>query len=102
MTEVTTATIAGFTVEQFQAAREIIRDYVEQNEEPMSIYYLLEKLGEERFPTSPDMYRLLDLISHLQADPHIRQETGDWNPIEFDWSDEEGVHGLYGTGGQPW
>ena len=100
MTE-TPATTSGFTVEQFQAAREIIRDYV-MADTPMSIYELLEALGEERFPTTPDMYRLLHLIYHLQADPHIRQETSDWNPIEFIWSDEERVHGLYGLGGQPW
>jgi hypothetical protein len=63
---------------------------------------LLRELGEERFPTSPEMYRRVNLISHLQADPNTRQETSDWNPIEFDWTDEQRVHGPFGLEGEPW
>ena len=90
------------TIEQFRAAREIIRDYSESQQAPIGIYLLLSELGEERFPTSPDMYRLLSLITHLQADPNIRQETSDLYPIEFEWSEEQRIHCLFGLAGEPW
>jgi len=94
----TPPTTNGFTTEQFDAARRIIREFTEQEESPIGIYQLLEEMGED----ARSMYWLLDLIHHLQADPNIRQLTSDWYPIEFEWDDEQRVHGLYSLGGQPW
>lgn len=66
------------------AAREFIR---QGDGCIVSISEVLEELSEKsggRVPVSPDVYKVIDLISVLWADPHIDQVpyTGD---IEFAW-----------------
>lgn len=68
------------------AARELLR--AEGDGCAVSIGQLLgalnDKLGE-RFPVSPQMYQVVDLIEELWADAHIDQVT-DIGMIEFAWN----------------
>ena len=71
------------------AAREFIRG--EGNACVVSIWRLLDELTNkfgDRFRVSPDVYKVLDLIETLWADPHVDQVP--LGSIEFAWS-EEGV-----------
>jgi hypothetical protein len=71
------------------AAREFVRR--EGHACVVSIYRLLDELSDmigNRFIVSPDVYKVLDLIETLWADPYIDQVPHGW--IEFFWS-EEGV-----------
>lgn len=71
------------------AARESIRG--EGHGCVVSIYRLLDDLSEmfgDRFRVSPDVYKVLNLIETLWADPHVDQVPH--GSIDFAWS-EEGV-----------
>jgi hypothetical protein len=55
----------------------------------VSISELLDELSHkfgERFPVSPDMEKLVDLIVTLWEDPHIDQPRRGW--IEFAWNEK--------------
>jgi hypothetical protein len=70
------------------AARESIR---REGDCVVSIWRLLDELTNkfgDRFRVSPDVYKVLDLIETLWADPHVDQVPH--GSIEFAWS-EEGV-----------
>jgi hypothetical protein len=68
------------------AAREFIR---RDGDCVVSIGRLLDELTDkfgDRFRVSPDVYKVLDLIETLWADPHVDQVPHGW--IEFAWSEE--------------
>ena len=70
------------------AAREFIRREGEGC--VVSIGQLLDELSDkfgDRFPASPDLYKLVDLIEVLWADPHVDQvpHTG---CVEFAWNEK--------------
>jgi hypothetical protein len=70
------------------AAREFIR---REGGCVVSIWQLLDEMTDkfcDRFRVSPDVYKMLDLIETLWADPHVDQVPH--GSIEFAWS-EEGV-----------
>jgi hypothetical protein len=78
------------------AAREFIRG--EGDACVVSIYQLLDGLSDmfgDRFPVSPDTYKVLDLIGTLWADPHVDQVPHGW--IEFAWR-EKGLDPVPVTG----
>lgn len=69
-----------------RAAREFIRR--EGHNSVVAIWGLLDELSEkfgDRFRVSPDMHKLLDLITKLWDDPHIDQPLPRW--VEFTWND---------------
>jgi hypothetical protein len=71
------------------AAREFVRS---QGGCVVSISELLDELSGkfgDRLPTSPDTYRVLDLIETLWADPHI-DRVPDTAWIEFAWNARDG------------
>ncbi len=68
------------------AAREFIRG--EGDRCVVSICQLLDELSDkfgDRFPVSPDMYKLVDLIEELWADPHVDQVPHE--SVEFAWNE---------------
>ena len=69
---------------QLTAAREILRERGPR--EAVSLGDLLDTLGD-RFPTTPDMHRLIELIYELWNDPHVEQVTG-FGGIDFAWVEQ--------------
>ena len=70
------------------AAREYIRG--EGDACVVSIYRLLHELSDkfgDRFPVSPDTYKVLDLIETLWADSHVDQVPGT-EANEFAWHEK--------------
>ena len=53
---------------------------------PASITTLLSELGD-KFPGTPGMHRLIDLVYELWAHPNVHHVNGDW--IEFIWEGGE-------------
>jgi hypothetical protein len=61
----------------------------------VSIWWLLDELNDkfgDRSPVSPDMYKALDLIETLWADPHVDQ-VPHAESIEFAWNEKGAVPG---------
>jgi hypothetical protein len=77
------------------AAREFIR---REGGGVVSICQLLDEMCDmlgDRFPVSPNTYKVLDLIETLWADPHVNQVPH--GSIEFAWS-EKGFDQVPATG----
>ena len=69
------------------AAREFIRG---EGGCVVSIWWLLDEMTDkfgDRFPVSPDTYKVLDLIETLWADQHVDQVPGTGS-IEFAWNEK--------------
>ena len=69
------------------AAREFIRG---EGGCVVSIWWLLDEMTDkfgDRFPVSPDTYKVLDLIETLWADSHVDQ-VPDTRSIEFAWNEK--------------
>jgi len=80
------------------AAREYIRG--EGDACVVSIYRLLHELSDkfgDRFPVSPDTYKVLDLIETLWADSHVDQ-VPDTGSIEFAWNEKGWFDAVPTTG----
>ena len=69
------------------AAREFIRG---EGGCVVSIWWLLDEMTDkfgDRFPVSPDTYKVLDLIETLWADSHVDQVPAT-ETIEFAWHEK--------------
>jgi hypothetical protein len=82
------------------AAREFIRG---EGGCVVSIWWLLDEMSDkfgDRFPVSPDTYKVLDLIETLWADQHVDQvpdtETNEFAWNEKGWFDAVPTTGLLG------
>jgi hypothetical protein len=85
-----------FAPDLVAAARESIR---REGDGVVSIWRLLDELTNkfgDRFRVSPDVYKVLDLIETLWADPHVDQVPH--GSIEFACSDEGVVDQVPVTG----